>query len=60
MRNTLGGGNLSNIEKLISDISAFSDGSNDFYEMSQMFRVNIDLIVSTVEFLIENKILSIR
>ncbi len=60
MRNTLGGGNLSHIEKLISDISAFSDGSNDFYDMSQMFQVKIDLIVSTVEFLIENKILSLK
>jgi aminopeptidase-like protein len=60
MRNTLGGENLSNIEKLISDISAFSDGSNDFYEMSKMFHVKIDLIISTVEFLTKNKILSIR
>ena len=60
MRNTFGGGKLSKNEKLLSNISAYADGSNDFFEMSQMFHVELEEIKSAVDLLTDNKILSIR
>jgi aminopeptidase-like protein len=59
LRSTLGGGNLSSEERLISNVLAFSDGSVDIEELSQIFGVSKEKLWSVVDLLIKEGLVSI-
>lgn len=53
LRNNVGGGLLSENETLVSNILAFSDGSNDLQELSLYLEVPLAEIINTVKLLIK-------
>jgi aminopeptidase-like protein len=58
LRSTLGGGNLSSEERLISNVLAFSDGSVDIEELSRILKVSKEKLWSAVDLLIKEGLVS--
>jgi aminopeptidase-like protein len=58
LRSTLGGGNLSSEERIISNVLAFSDGSVDIEELSRILNVNKEKLWSVVDLLIKEDLVS--
>jgi aminopeptidase-like protein len=59
LRSTLGGGNLSIEESLISNVLAFSDGSVDIEELSRILKVSKEKLWSVVDLLIKEGLISV-
>ena len=59
LRNTVGGGNLTSNETLISHVIAYSDGTNDLTEMSGLFGSTNDEINSIFELLKTHNVIDI-
>jgi len=51
LRGTIGGSHLNSDEILISQLLAYSDGSNDTFEMAKLFNVSVKKVVSLVNLL---------
>lgn len=51
LRGSIGGSHLNSDELLISQLLAYSDGSNDTFEMAKLFNVSVKKVVSLVNLL---------
>ena len=59
LRGTIGGSSLTSKEQLISQVLAYSDGSNDTFEIAKILNVTIREVESLIDLLCSHKLIKV-
>lgn len=59
LRNTIGGQSLTQQEQLISQVLAYSDGSNDTFEIAKILNVSIQEVETVIDLLCHHKLIKV-